>query len=135
MNMQDVTLVWKDQEFKVEARKVLPMIMRIEEIITLGELISESQTGNIRLGRIAKAYGEALRYAGAEATDDEVYQGLFATGDKTVIIRSIHALTAIMFPMIPPEHLQGEAKEGKKKAVAEGGSTSKRRTKPLSSGG
>ena len=129
--MQDVTLVWKGDEYRVEAREVLPLIAKIEEIITLGELIDESQSGKIRLARLAKAYGEALRYAGAKLTDEDVYEGMFACHDRSVIVRSIQTLTAIMFAMIPPSHLQGDAPsaEGKKKAKPTGGDTAKKHSK------
>jgi len=128
--MKDVTFVWKRTEYRVEAREVLPLIAKVEEIVTLGELIDESQSGKIRLARLAKAYGEALRYAGATLTDDEVYEGMFASKDRTVIVLAMRTLTALMFPMIPPDHLQEDVKsDGKKKATGAEGDTSKKHSR------
>ena len=126
--MQDVTFNWKGTEYRVEAREVLPLIAKVEDVITLGELVDASNTGKIKTVQLARAFATALNFAGAKVTDEEVRLGMF-TGDKLQAIRS--ALMVLISMMVPPEALQDRETVGKKKAGAElpGGSSSKKHSK------
>lgn len=124
--MQDVTLTWKGTEYRVEARDVLPLIAKVEEVLTLTEIIDAAQRGTVQLAKLSMAYGVALRHAGARVTNDEVYSGMFAADARKA---ATDAATALLSLMVPPEHLQ-EKGDGKKKV--EGtlkGSSSRKRTK------
>jgi hypothetical protein len=111
--MQDVTFSWKGAEYKVEAREVLPLIAKVEEIITLGELADASNTGKVPLAKLSKAFGVALRYAGAKVTDEEMYVGMFENASAGMAAAR-SAIMALIGMMIPPEYLQ-ERRESKKK--------------------
>jgi hypothetical protein len=113
--MQDIVLVWKGEEFKVDAREVLPLIARIEEIITLGELADASTTGKVPLAKLSKAFGTALNYAGAKVTDEEMYVGMFSEGNMKAARLAIMALIGMM---IPPEYLQEREENASKKKAA-----------------
>jgi hypothetical protein len=125
--MQDVTLVWKGTEYRVEAREVLPLIAKVEDVITLGELVDASNTGKVPIAKLSKAFGVALRYAGAKVTDDEMYAGMFS-GEKLSAVRM--SIMALIGMMVPPEALQDKEPVGKKKAgELPGGSSSRKHSK------
>jgi hypothetical protein len=112
--MQDVTFVWKEKEYRVEAREVLPLIAKIEEVITLGELADASTTGKIPLARLSKAFTVALRHAGASVTEEEIYGGMFSVPN---LAQARTAIMALIGMMIPPEYLQDRSDAKKKKAA------------------
>jgi hypothetical protein len=129
MTMQDVTFTWKGEEYRVEAREVLPLIARVEEVITLGELADASSTGKVPIAKLSKAFAVALRYAGAKVTDEEMYAGMFAGGNMVAVRMAIMALLGMM---IPPEYLQDRSSDsGKKKgAKVPAADSAKKHTKP-----
>jgi hypothetical protein len=100
MNIFDpVTLAWKGEEHTVEPDRIMGLIARIEEIVTLSEIHAAAQKGGMPLAKLAMAYGAALRYAGAKVQDAEVYQSFFAgDGGKTIP----GAVAALMAMMVPP---------------------------------
>ena len=121
---EPVTLNWKGSEYKVESDKVMMLIAKIEEIITLSEVYNYAQKGAAPVAKISMAYGAALRYAGCSIRDDEVYQGLFSGGNEQDTIPA--ALNALLSMMIPPEDLRGkgnpDGKEPQGKVQADSGS-------------
>lgn len=95
----DVTLNWKDVPHVIPANRVLGAIARIEEVLTLDELIAYQARGTAPLAKIAQAFGAALRYAGGRATDDEVYASLFSGADANEkMVLSIATLLHMMVP-------------------------------------
>ena len=124
--MQDIVLVWREVEYRIEAREVLPLIAKVEEILTLGEIYESSQKGTLPLAKLSMAYGTVLRYAGAKVTNEEVYSGMFLPGDKKAAFVAVNALLTMM---VPPEHLQEKGENTKKKAGAAGGHISKKPTR------
>lgn len=112
---EPVSLTWRGDEYTVESDKVMMLIAKIEDILTLSEVYNYAQKGAAPVAKIAMAYGAALRYAGAKVMDDEVYQGLFGGGDDSIPA----ALNALLSMMIPPEDLQQKgASNGKGKRKA-----------------
>ena len=124
--MQDVTLIWKGIEYVIEAREVLPLIAKIEEHLTLVEIVEAAKKGTAPIAKLAIAYGAALRHAGARVTNDEVYSGMFSGNSKKAATEAISALLALM---VPPEHLQEKGDGKKKDKGTSGASSSRRRTK------
>lgn len=95
----DVTLNWDGKDYVIPAKKVLRAIGRVESVLTIKELYAATSGGDIKFERIATAYGEALRFAGAPVDDDDVYAGLFAGQEsQETIIQAISGLLAIMIP-------------------------------------
>jgi hypothetical protein len=121
---EEVSLKWGDQEYKIEPTKVMGAIAKIEEVITLKELLDYFQKGDAPIVKLSMAFGSVLRYAGARVTDEEVYAGMFEDGLQDSIVASIYNL---LFMMVPPSALN---KPGKVPAAPTGGKNlSKKRTK------
>jgi len=76
----DVTFGWKGDEFTVPADKMLMLVCKIEDALA-GDSGEQALTVLMRRqgpphARLARAYGTALRYAGAVVGDDEIYLSL-----------------------------------------------------------
>jgi len=96
---EDVTIKWGEEEYTIKASDIMGVICRIENHITFLDL----QSSNPKLINMARAYGEVLRSAGAEITDEVVYSEMFKDSTMGQIQNAINGL---MYIMIPPEHLQ-----------------------------
>ena len=115
---EDVTLGWKGEEFTVPANKVMRLIAKIEDEITLQELGRESGPP---MAKVAMAYAVALNYAGHRTiTADDVYESMFS---ESTAQDAANAVTALMMIMVPPSTYQPpvdpkpKAKTQKKKSV------------------
>jgi hypothetical protein len=121
---EEVSLTWEDVEYKIEPTKVMGAIAKVEEIITLKELLEYFQKNDAPMVKLSMAFGSVLRYAGAKVTDEEVYAGMFTEGRQDSIMTSIYNL---LFMMIPPSVM---SKPGKVQAAPTGGkNSSKKRTR------
>jgi len=121
---EEVSLTWEGKEYKIEPTKVMGAIAKIEEIITLKELLEYFQKGDAPMAKLSMSFATVLRYAGAKVTDEEVYSGMFQDGLQDNIMNSIYNL---LFMMIPPSAIN---KPGKVQAVPTGGkNSSKKRTR------
>ena len=106
---EPVTLTWKGKEYTIEADRVMRLIAKLEEHVTLAELFS----GRPPQAKLSMAYAEALRYAGASVTAEDVYGALFQSDEGA----EYAAITqGVLMMMIPPSALQETPKhEGKGK--------------------
>ena len=77
---QPIKLGWHSRDFIIPAERVLGAIAVVEEVMTFPEIVLMISGGHPNISKIARAYGAMLRYAGAGAADDEVYEGLFKPG-------------------------------------------------------
>lgn len=115
---EDVKLTWDGKEYVVPANRVLGLIKRIEDHITLAELGAGLGTrGAVKFAQVAEAFAAALQYAGAKATADEVYTSLFPNGQGEGGGLG-QALAALMMMVVPPR-VQQEAQAAAEKATAE----------------
>ncbi|HEV7284317.1 MAG TPA: hypothetical protein VGN75_05630 [Kaistia sp.] len=96
----DIRLNWQGTDYVIPANKVMGAIARIEDVITLTEIIQMSRQGRVKFAAIASAYAAVLRYAGVQITDEQVYQGLFK--DNTAAIVNA-ALAGLLQMMLPPD--------------------------------
>lgn len=105
---EPITLKWRDDEFVVPSNRVMGAIARVEEVVTLKELLDElNDGGRIRMARLATAYATLLRYAGAGVTDEEIYADMFGRETATATAQqSIHTILALMVP--PKVETRGE---------------------------
>jgi hypothetical protein len=121
---------WHDKTFTVPADHVLGAIAIVEEHFTFQDLANAMETKKLSLTRLARCYGDVLRYAGATVTDDEVYAGMFV-GDMALKIRQ--ATDMLLAMMIPPSVLAAAEETTRGNARAPGGrgkgKPSKRSTK------
>lgn len=112
MIFDPVTLTWKGADFEVAPDKIMGLIARIEEIVTLSEIHAAAQKGGMPLAKLAMAYGACLRYAGAKVDDAEVYASFFAAGGGEAIPAAVQAL---LMMMVPPSRVATPAGAGAKK--------------------
>ncbi|NIQ01592.1 MAG: hypothetical protein GWM98_15405 [Nitrospinaceae bacterium] len=100
-----VTLEWEGTEYEIPADRIMGLIVRLEDIVSFRDLDQK----NVKPGKISAAYAEALRYAGATVTDEEVYEQMFLGATTGQLYGAIAGLFSIM---IPPSHLQKKTKDG-----------------------
>lgn len=99
---EDVTLIYKGEEFKVPSDKVMPLIEIIESQLPIEELAKISDS-YIPRTKISKAYARALNYAGCNVKQEDIYASFFS-GESIENITSV--INGLMQLMIPPEHLR-----------------------------
>lgn len=99
---EDITLAWNGEEYIVEANNVMRLIAKIEDEITIRDLLD-----NPKPTRIAQAYSAALKHAGASASAEEVYGALFDKKSGAHIQDTVGALLIIM---MPPSSYQPQGK-------------------------
>lgn len=131
-SFDDINLEWNGTPVIIKSNRVLGAIARIEDVITLSELQRFGLRGGAPLAKIAMAYGAVLRYGGLQVTDDEVYLGLFSTGNKTsadTVMVSIHSLVRMMVPPTPEE--KGAPQQGNVGEPTTKKTSSKKRSKQL----
>lgn len=77
----DITVGWKGTEYKVPPNKCMGLLARIEEVLAptggANDVITAlTQPHRTHLTKLACAYASALRYAGCNVSDEEVYLSL-----------------------------------------------------------
>jgi hypothetical protein len=106
---------------KIMASSIMPLIGRIERIITVQDLFQCMQDGKPPLASIAMAYGLMLRSAGFLISDQQVYSDMFS-GESGAIESAASSVTNLLMLMIPPSARNKSESEapkttaGKKKA-------------------
>lgn len=111
---KDVTLGFRGNEYTIPHNKVMRLIAIIEDIVSLRELT----TGNgPKLSRLAEAYAEALKYAGAKVEIDEVYEALFIGEGAAEVSQIVTSLVLLMMP--PKSYHPPEAEKAGKPTAAE----------------
>lgn len=98
------TLQFHDKSYPVPANRMMGLIAAIEEVVTFHELISQAAAQRVRLTTLAQAFGAALRFAGATATDEEVYAGMFNGG--LAAERVADAVSSLLALMVPPDNIR-----------------------------
>ena len=92
---QDVVLSYDGSEYRVKSNDVMRLIAKIEDVITIGELTN----GNVKFAKLAMAYGEALRFAGANVDDDAVYKAIYTAKGVVSAQDAVSGLLALMIPV------------------------------------
>lgn len=101
-----ITLTWEGEERTIPSGKVMRLLAKVEDIITLVELGRCLERQDLPMAKISMAYGVVLREAGFRVKDEEVYNGMFKTDELRV--RAIDALTTLQVMMVPPERLRAK---------------------------
>lgn len=105
----DIELEWGGNVFTIESNRVMGALARIEQHITLGELQAFSQKGTAPIAKLCMAFADALRYAGARVTDDEVYAQAFEGEEQQqAIMVAIMQLLQMMLPASARVRLEAE---------------------------
>ena len=105
----DVTLGWQDSEYVVPADRVMMLVCQIEDALS-GPEGEQALTVLMRRqgpphGRLAAAYGAALRYAGADVSDAEVYLSMqtdLSGGGADAVNKMQSAVIAMIAIVSPP---------------------------------
>lgn len=102
----DIKLEWQGRERVIPARRVMGAIATIEDVVTLVELQRYGERGAMPMAKLAMAYAAVLRYAGAQAGDDEVYASLFGSDADEAQGRMLASIQTLMMMMVPPEAIR-----------------------------
>lgn len=131
----DIKVGWKGAEYKIAPDRCMELLARLEEILAprgsgLNILNILSKPHETHLTSWARAYGEALRYAGADVTDQDVYLSLSRDVVQGGVAGYQGILTlsqGIMFMFFPDwaqdEDLARQASEGNDDGAAPAPST------------
>ena len=105
---EDVTISWKDVEYTIPANQQLMLVAKIEDALS-------GDTGKQAIGillrpegppyaRLAMAFGAALRYAGAEVEDQEVYLSMMndLSKNKLDAVEQTQAAIMVMLSIVSP---------------------------------
>ena len=105
---EDVTLGWDGKEYTIPASQQLMLIAKLEDVLggASGRQAVEvlTQASGPSYAVLSMAYGTALRHAGAQVTDDEIYLGIiegFTSGRSDmaeVVQKAILNMLAIIAP-------------------------------------
>ncbi len=122
----EVTMTWNGEQYTVPADDQLMLVARIESAIRratgMQALPALLQAGGPDYAALSMAFGAALRHAGADVSDSEIYlsiQADMADQQADVAIKvqsSVMALVSIISPPVGSK-LRGES-TGKKKRAA-----------------
>lgn len=102
----DISLDWGGRTYTIKSHRVMGAILRVEDVITLYELWRYTEREAVPQAKLAAAYGSVLRYAGAKVSDEEIYDGMFASASQQQILDSINLLLTMMLP--PSAHKAAE---------------------------
>lgn len=117
---EEVVLKWRDQEYKIPPRRVLECIAAVEVTgLALQDLVTDADSARVPIGRLSRALGAALRFAGAQVTDDEIYDGLF-NDPATLQTQALAAVVTLQLLMIPPARMREAQERMRAKGSAEG---------------
>jgi hypothetical protein len=123
---EPVTLVWQGESYIVPAENQLLLVAAIEDALAGASgqhaIHILTRAGGPSYVKLSQAYGAALRHAGADVTDDEIYLSImsdFAEQNADVAVKvqaAIMALLAIVAPPIALSLSEPEPKKKRKKA-------------------
>lgn len=106
---KDVTLTWKGSEHVVKSNRVMELIARLENHISIMDLANDQRPP---FAKLSMAYAEALNFAGASVDPGEIYADLFSEeGGETAAT----AVTGLLMMMMPPERVEKVAAAAPKK--------------------
>lgn len=95
----DVKMTWNGKDYTIPASSVFEVACRIEEVIPIPVLCKSLSDGTPSFTKVARAYGAALRFAGANVTDEQIYSGMFGSTERqSEIMVACQALLAVLLP-------------------------------------
>ena len=143
---EDIKLTWRGVEYVIPSQHVMRAIARIEDHITLAELMQAMSEGRPKFSKISSAYASVLRFAGCQVADDEVYDGMLGNIEERSpegIPVVAQALNGLLSMMMPPKAMRqklvettdaGES-ERRPSSPRAGASSSQKRTRQPTGGG
>ena len=77
-----IELNWKGKKFSLLVD--MEVIDRVEDQISVGVLLARQLSGDIRFSHVAKFISIMLNEAGAETSQEEVFEHMFSDGQATM---------------------------------------------------
>lgn len=102
-----ISMEFKGQTYTVTPDRMMGLIDAVEEHLTLAEIYEDGRARKtMRFGKLAAAYAAALNYAGATATQEDVYFALFG-GDATegADTKAFNVMMSLLTIMSPPQEV------------------------------
>jgi hypothetical protein len=78
---QDIALPWRGKDYTIAGNSVTRAIAAMEEVLTLTELYHFKQRGSPPFAKLARAYALLLKFAGAEADENEVFARMLSDAE------------------------------------------------------
>lgn len=107
---RQISLEWSGKSFTILESEAFAVGELVEDIITLGELPDLARRPKFH--KIARVYGEMLRFAGAKVTNEEVLSAMMnqvkaagggADGEQMIAGAAISALVEILMDGAPQD--------------------------------
>lgn len=92
---QEITLGWGGKEYRITPN--MRLLNSIEQDISLSRLAHRMGEGDTPISQLAVVVGTMLRHAGADVSDEAVYQEIM-TGDKRAIKDMASSVMLAAFP-------------------------------------
>lgn len=106
---EPVTVAWKGETYTVEPDRMLMLIAQVEDALSGGSgkqaVQILTQSGGPNYSALSRAFGAALRYAGADVSDEEIYLSImddFADRKADVAVKVQQAIMALLAIIAPP---------------------------------
>lgn len=113
--MREIRLVWGGRDYVIPAARSFAAAERVEDVATIAEIGRWSV--DPRFTKLARCYGELLRFAGARVTDEEIHaevmaqvkaaEAVSAEGRELVAAAAMRALLEVLMDGFP-EALAGK---------------------------
>ncbi|MBX9758704.1 MAG: hypothetical protein K2Y29_07985 [Beijerinckiaceae bacterium] len=97
----DFKMSWDGVDYSIPKDRILGAIDAVEDVVTISQIHTMlADPEKIRFRKVARAFGELLRYAGAKISDEAIYEGMFSQDkDKTSsVMVSLFLLLKLMIP-------------------------------------
>lgn len=121
---EDIKLSWKGKEHVLPADSMLRTIAQVEDVLSIGKLYESIAKKSLPMAKLAICYGIVLRAAGAEVSDDEVYDGMFANDGESIQRKAFQAIGLLQSLMLPPSAIRSRAESKGKAGEATGPASS-----------
>ncbi len=127
MSFEPVTLGWRGEDYVIPAKDVLSLVAVIEDQLAgpsgLPAVVVLTNKPGPTHARLARAFGAALRFAGAKVTDEEIYlsiQSDIVEGGADALMTIQGTIMALLAIVSPPAalRLRGGAKKKTEKKSA-----------------
>lgn len=104
----DIEIEYNGKTRTIKANEVMRCIAKVEQAVSLPDLVEFMQSGKPRMASLAIGYAALLNYAGFKVTEAQVYAGMFGDNDK--VVSAIEATSALLSLMIPPSAMDAKKK-------------------------
>lgn len=108
--LNDFEFEWKNEKHIVPANHVMKLIAKVEDVITVDELLKALSGKQVPFAKLAMAFGTVLRHVSIRVSDEEIYNALFENQINVPYIQQL--LFGLVSLMLPPSFLAGKMEEG-----------------------